>query len=239
MAHIDGQHTVCGYNRVGRVLPNVSWQTALSLLQKARSVLLEPEGNNALPRYIAFLRAINVGGHTVKMDRLRELFEALGFAQVETFIASGNVVFSTTPQSPAELEARIASGLRAALGYDVATFIRTDAELARIAAHRPFPPHELAAAQARNIAFLAQPLDASAVQKVLGLKSDIDDFAVHEREIYWLCRKKQSESTFSNIVLEKTLRVQVTFRGANTVNKMAAKYAAHITSPNDLSQRTA
>ena len=59
----------------------------------------------------------------------------------------------------------------------------------------------------------------------MALKTTIDDFATHEREIYWLCLKKQSESTFSNAVLEKTLGRQVTFRGANTVQKMAAKYA--------------
>ena len=45
-------------------------------------------------RFIAFLRALNVGGHVVKMDALKRHFERLGFADVETFIASGNVVFS-------------------------------------------------------------------------------------------------------------------------------------------------
>ena len=48
-------------------------------------------------RLVAFLRAINVGGHNVKMDRLRELFEALGLSNVETFIASGNVIFDSRP----------------------------------------------------------------------------------------------------------------------------------------------
>ena len=43
----------------------------------------------------------------------------------------------------------------------------------------------------------------------MALKTVIDDFAMHEREIYWLCLKKQSESTFSNAVLEKTLRQAV------------------------------
>jgi uncharacterized protein (DUF1697 family) len=177
-----------------------------------------------MPRYIAFLRAINVGGHTVKMDRLREIFESLGFANVETFIASGNVVFETTAQDTAALEARIAAELKEALGYEVATFLRTDAELARIAAHQAFPQSQLDAAQALNIAFLEGPLDAEAVRKLMALKTAIDDFATHEREIYWLCLKKQSESTFSNAVLEKTLRRQATLRGANTVQKMAAKY---------------
>ena len=179
-----------------------------------------------MPRYIAFLRAINVGGHTVKMDRLREIFESLGFANVETFIASGNVVFETLTRDVAALETRIATALQAALGFEVATFIRTAAELARIAAHEAFPQSQLDAAHALNIAFLDGPLDAESVRKLMARKTAIDDFATHEREIYWLCLKKQSESTFSNAVLEKTLRRQATFRGANTVQKMAAKYAA-------------
>jgi uncharacterized protein (DUF1697 family) len=177
-------------------------------------------------RYIAFLRAINVGSRTVTMDRLRAIFESLGFANVETFIASGNVVFETTVGDAAALETRIASALQAELGFEVATFIRTLAELARIAAHEAFPQSQLAAAYALNIAFLAAPLDAEAVRKLMVLKTAIDDFATHEREIYWLCLKKQSESTFSNAVLEKTLGRQSTLRGANTVQKMAAKYAA-------------
>ena len=49
-----------------------------------------------MTRYIAFLRAINVGGHTVKMAELKRLFEALGFTNVETFIASGNVIFDSS-----------------------------------------------------------------------------------------------------------------------------------------------
>ena len=177
-----------------------------------------------MSRYIALLRAINVGGHTVKMDHLRQLFEELGFANVETFIASGNVVFETTARNASALEKKITAHLKAALGYEVATFIRTPRELATIAAYQPFPPAEFAAAAAFNIGFLAEPLDAISTQKVLALKTDIDDFHVHGREIYWLCRVRQSDSKFSNAVLEKTLKRAATFRGANTVVKMAAKY---------------
>jgi uncharacterized protein (DUF1697 family) len=179
-----------------------------------------------MSRFIAFLRAINVGGHTVKMDDLRQLFESLGFSGVETFIASGNVVFETTSKNAKALEKKIENRLREALGYEVATFIRTGAELADIANYRPFRQPDLDAAVALNIAFLADTLDDMSKQKLMALKTEIDDFHVHGREIYWLCGKKQSESTFSNAVLEKTLGRQSTLRGANTVKKMAAKYSA-------------
>ena len=177
-----------------------------------------------MPRYFAFLRAINVGGHTVKMDALRRHFESLGFTGVETFIASGNVVFETSARNSRALETRIETALRAALGYDVATFIRTEAQLAALAAHTPFSPAALNAAQALNIGFLAAPLDKAGERKLMALRTDIDDFRVQGRELYWLCKQKQSESTFSNNLFEKTVGVSATFRGVNTVRKLAARY---------------
>lgn len=178
-----------------------------------------------IARFIAFLRAINVGGHTVKMDHLRQLFEASGFSGVETFIASGNVVFESHSTDTRSLEKIIESLLREALGYEVATFIRTESELADIANYKPFTQSELVTAAALNVAFLSDALDEEGRRKLMALKTEIDDFHVHEREIYWLCRKKQSESTFSNAVLEKTIGKRSTLRGVNTIKKMAAKYS--------------
>lgn len=68
-------------------------------------------------------------------------------------------------------------------------------------------------------------LDEKSKQGTMSLITEIDDLHVHGREIYWLCRKKQSESTISNAVFNKTLGMPATVRGVNTVKKMAAKYA--------------
>jgi uncharacterized protein (DUF1697 family) len=107
-------------------------------------------------RYIAFLRAINVGGHVVKMDRLRKLFEGEGFTNIETFIASGNVVFDGAgrPGKIDALERAIEGMLKAALGHDVATFVRP-AELRALAAHDAFSPAASRSATAFTVAFLA------------------------------------------------------------------------------------
>lgn len=178
-----------------------------------------------MPRYIAFLRAINVGGHIVKMERLRQLFESLGYANVETFIASGNVVFETKAKNAAALEKKIEQKLKEALVYEVVTFIRTEAELAAIAEYKPFPQPALEAAVALSIGFLHEPLDDESQQKLMKLRTESDDFHVHERELYWLTRVRQSDSKLSNAVFERALGKRVTFRGANTVNRMAAKYS--------------
>jgi uncharacterized protein (DUF1697 family) len=176
-------------------------------------------------RYIAFLRAINVGGHVVKMDRLRKLFEGEGFTNVETFIASGNVVFDGAGCG-ATLERTIESMLKDALGYNVATFVRTGAELRALAAHEPFSPAAIERATAFNVAFLSQPLDAKGKRALTALKTRDDDFDVHGREIFWLSRVRQSESMISNAVFEKTLDQRSTVRGISTVRKMAEKYGA-------------
>jgi uncharacterized protein (DUF1697 family) len=177
-----------------------------------------------MPRYIAFLRAINIGGHTVKMDALRQHFESWGFEGVVTFIASGNVIFEAGADNPQKLERLIETRLRAALGYEVATFIRPPHELVDIAGCQPFPDPQFITAVAFNVAFLKEPLDDGLVQKLMLRKTEIDDFRVRGREVYWLCRKKQSESSFSNAVLEKTTGKPSTLRGMNTLKKMAKKY---------------
>jgi uncharacterized protein (DUF1697 family) len=177
-----------------------------------------------MPRYFAFLRAINVGGHTLTMQTLRKLCESFGLSNVETFIASGNLTFQATEEDIPALEQKIASGLQLALGYEVTTFIRSEAELAEIAACQPFPQRELDLAVAYNVAFLSNPVDEPARQKLMGLTSAIDSFAPHAREVYWLCLKKQSESSFSNAVLEKNLGVRSTLRGMRTIRKLVARY---------------
>jgi uncharacterized protein (DUF1697 family) len=175
-----------------------------------------------MSRYIALLRAINVGGHTVKMEQLRKLFEALGFAEVETFIASGNVIFASDSSDPKALQRKIEAHLRQALGYEVATFLRTESEIAAIAQYQPFNETELKSAVALNVAFLAEPLTAEAQQALLTLKTAIDDFHVQGREVYWLCRVRQSESKFSNALFEKRLGVKATFRGFQAGHKISA-----------------
>lgn len=177
-----------------------------------------------MKKYIAFLRAINVGGHNVKMEVLKKYFEELGFRNVETFIASGNVIFETASGNTNSLEKKIESYLFKKLGYKVTTFIRTNSELENIINYKPFNEKELKSAQALNVAFIKEPLTTELSNKLRSLKSDIDDFNAFEKEVYWICKKKQSESKFSNAVFEKTLKIQATFRGINTVRKLAAKY---------------
>jgi uncharacterized protein (DUF1697 family) len=178
-------------------------------------------------RLVAFLRAINVGGHNVKMDRLRALFEALGLSKVETFIASGNVIFDSPATNTQKLEKEIEDHLRESLGYEVATFIRSVPELGDIASYRPFEASDLdREGNSLYIAFLRSAPGGEAREKLSEFRTEIDDFHVHGREVYWLCRKKSSESAFSGALLEKVVGMPATMRNATTIRRLAAKYPA-------------
>ena len=177
-----------------------------------------------MPKYIAFLRAINVGGHTVKMDYLRGLFESLGFSNVETFIASGNVIFDSTSKSNTALEKKIESFLFKSLGYEVATFVRSNSELAEIAQHQPFPASEVSASHALYIGFMATDGGQAAKANLRSLCSKTDEFHLRGRELYWLCRAKFSDSEISGPMLAKALGMPTTLRNSTTVKKLATKY---------------
>jgi uncharacterized protein (DUF1697 family) len=177
-----------------------------------------------MPQYIAFLRGINLGKRRLPMSRLKTAFEGLGFDDVATFIASGNVVFKSRSRAIPSLQRRIAEHLRDALGYDVETFIRTGAAVAAIARYRPFPEPRMRAAHVVCVGFLAVPLGTAGVKALMGLRTPNDDFHVHGTEVYWLCGSKQAESVFSNAVFEKTTKAKATFRGMRTVVNLSEKF---------------
>ncbi len=177
-----------------------------------------------MPRFFAFLRAINVGGHVVKMEQLRQIFESLGYSNVETFIASGNVVFETRARNTRRLESEIEHTLHLALGYEVTTYVRSSAELADIAGYDPFP-HALFESDANlYVGFLLEPLDGTNKQALVALRTENEDFCVRGREVFWYRRTGTTESALANSPVGKMLNKQATFRSINTVKRMAAKY---------------
>lgn len=173
-------------------------------------------------RYIAFLRAINVGGHIVKMERLRQLFEEMGLDKVETFIASGNVIFETSEGKRAELERTIESRLRQSLGYEVATFIRSAEEVAAVAVYRPFPDAAVAAAHALYVGFLHSAPDDEAISRLMTLQDGFHEFHLQQSELYWLALVNTAESKVSGAHIEKALGAPMTARNITTIRKISA-----------------
>jgi uncharacterized protein (DUF1697 family) len=174
-------------------------------------------------RYAAFLRAINVGGRVVKMDALRREFGAMAFTNVETFIASGNVVFDSSLRSVSRVEQTVEQALQHALGYPVATFVRSMPELVTLARH-PLFGGPLPNGTSLFVAFTRQAPSRDVTRKLLSFNNDVDEFHVHEHHVLWLRRGAFHDSKFSGALLEKTLGMPATVRNSTTVRKMAQKF---------------
>jgi uncharacterized protein (DUF1697 family) len=177
-----------------------------------------------MTRYVAFLRAINVGGHIVKMDALRRLFEGWGGENVQTFIASGNVVFDSSRRSAEVAERAIENHLRKALGYPVVTFLRTLPELSAVAAYAPFAQSEYDAGATLFVGFMKGSPAPSAARAIITLRSEVDDYAIQGRELYWLRRRQLMRSVSDGPPLDRILSSPITMRNVNTVRRLAAKY---------------
>ncbi|MBL9139521.1 MAG: DUF1697 domain-containing protein [Verrucomicrobiales bacterium] len=178
-----------------------------------------------MPRYVAFLRGINLGKRRLAMTRLQSLVQEIGYAGVETFIASGNVVFSTPQSNTATVETTIARHLEKSLGYPVDTFVRSLKDVDRIAGTRVFPQDGQEGITI-HVAFLHQPLPKETVAALGKIQTGYDEFRVHGRELHWLCHGKMSDSKVWTLPEVKALKMpSSTMRNITSLRKLVARFA--------------
>lgn len=169
--------------------------------------------------YIAMLRGINVGGQKmVKMDRLRASFEALGFAQVQTYLQSGNVVFKAGKGSPADLTDKIEKRILRDFGFPVTVVLRTAAELKETIRDNPFLKEKGIDATKLHVTFLSEA--PASVERLASLDSGSDRFRHSGKEVHLHCPDGYGRTKLSNNALEKALSVRATTRNWNTVNRL-------------------
>ncbi len=171
-------------------------------------------------KYIAFLRAINVGGHVVKMELLTKLLTELELKKVTSVLASGNLVFESRIKNASQLEKKMASHLLKQLGYEVETFIRTVDECRELLTALPFLKVGDDKSRTNYIALLKTDLTKAQEMTLESLISPTDDLKKGPRSIYWLSKKNLGESKMGNSLLEKKLNLKTTIRNANTLEKI-------------------
>ncbi len=182
-----------------------------------------------MSEYAAFLRGMNVGGHRISNGELGGCFEELGFRDVGTFRASGNVIFAADAADAeplVEMTARIEAGLEASLGYAVPVFLRTASEVRAIATHQPFAESLIAASRGKpQVAMLFAKPAAKARKEVLALASDEDRLAFGDRELHWLPSGGILDTALDFKLIGRLLGPMTT-RTKGTIEQVAAKYFA-------------
>jgi uncharacterized protein (DUF1697 family) len=177
-----------------------------------------------MPRYVAFLRGINLGKRRLTMSRLASLFEELGFADVATFIASGNVLFSCRSGDTRKLKARIAKHLEVSLGYDVDTFVRTAADVMAVGKFVEFD-NQVRQVGALNVGFFHERLPLAKERKLAAVRTDNDQFRVIGREYYWYSRVGVAKSEVWKLPEVKALQLpSSTVRNMNSIRRLVAKH---------------
>jgi uncharacterized protein (DUF1697 family) len=172
-----------------------------------------------MPKFIAMLRGINVGGNILKMDRLRELCDELGFKNTKTYVQSGNIVFESDRAASGLctlIEKRLAGETR----LPVPVIVRRPAELKKIIDGNPFLKEKGIDRSKLHVTFLAEPAGKDAQTKLAAIKAGDDRFCVAGKEIYLHCLVSYGETKLSNNALQKALGITATTRNWNTVNKL-------------------
>jgi uncharacterized protein (DUF1697 family) len=171
--------------------------------------------------HIALLRAVNVASNILKMEDLRELLSELGFADVRTYLQSGNVVF-TARGAPAQLACMIEKRLSETTRLPVSVIIRTPVQLQRIIAANPFAQQAGEAPKTVHVTFLAGSVPKAAAAGIGKLQSGRDRWHAEGGEIYLWCPNGYGRTKLTNSALERALGVRATTRNWNTLMALHA-----------------
>jgi uncharacterized protein (DUF1697 family) len=171
-------------------------------------------------RYIALLRGVNVGGNKkIAMADLRQLLSSLGYGDVATYINSGNAVFTSPRDDPAELAREIESGIARDLGLEVAVLVRTRDELEAVVQGNPFQVDATGPARFHATFLSVQP-DGERLAEIDPRLFAPDEFAVGDRVIYLKLLDGVSRSQLTFDFWERRFGLRATTRNWNTVTKL-------------------
>ena len=177
-------------------------------------------------RFVAFLRGINVGGHIVVKEKLKEAFTSLGFQNVSTYKQSGNVIFETDTANPQDIKAKIEDKLRSTLGYEVAVVVRTIPQLKSIIDLDPFKSKGKEGTSFL-VTFLAIAPPSFPPQLPLTIpKSTAQVISAKGTEVFSVTHGG-GEGALPNPFLESKLKVKATTRNMNIIKEIVEKYSGN------------
>lgn len=174
-----------------------------------------------MSRYAAFLRGVNVGGVTVKMDKLKKTFEAIGFANVKTLLASGNVLFTAPSANESTLVKKIEAKLETAFERKIGVLVRKIEELQRLAETGPFAGIKVTPQTRLYVTFLSDKTKSSLKIPYASPDGNFRIIRANDREVCSVATLSPNSRTVDLMsILEKEYGRKVTTRNWNTIEKV-------------------
>jgi len=176
--------------------------------------------------YAAFLRGINnLGQKPVKMDELKKAFESLGFKNVKTLLASGNVVFNSANSSPRVLAKTIEENLKKKLGHEIVVLIRTTGKLQRLADANPFKEIKVTPQTRLYVTFLSEKPKGGVKIPYESPHKSFKLLRATESEVYSVVMPSPHSGTRDLMgFLEKQFGRKITTRNWNTISRILKIY---------------
>lgn len=172
--------------------------------------------------YVALLRGINVGGHRkVPMKELAALCGTLGWQDVRTYVASGNVVFRSSAKSTEKLRLALEEALAERFGFDVSVVLRTGADIVRVSESNPFGEAAAKLGSEHYVCYLAAKPDPAKLGALVLPESDPTKLVADGTEVYLHTPKGYGNTKFENNFIERKLGVVSTARNWNTAMTLA------------------
>jgi uncharacterized protein (DUF1697 family) len=171
-----------------------------------------------MTRYVAFLRGINLGpSNKIAMPRLRAMAESLGYADVRSYINSGNLLFTSEGTDDA-LTAELQQAIQREFELKIDVAVRTEAQLRKVLSENPWPDAEPSQV---TVAFLTKPPADNAEERVAAVAAEHESYRFAGLEIWvnyagGLANSKLATQFF------KTIGVSATVRNVRTVGKLVA-----------------
>ena len=175
-----------------------------------------------MSKYVALFRGINVGGkNKVSMSVLKAAFEAAGFAEIRTYINSGNVVFRAEGEDAMTLQQMCRQIIVDTFGLDILTAVFSAEEYAEALNHAPDWWGNNAESK-HNAIFVIKPvLTAEVIEEVGETKPGYEQVESYGQVIFWSAPIKTfSQTRWSQVVSARTLYNSITIRNANTAKKL-------------------
>ena len=174
-------------------------------------------------RYIAFLRGINISGkNKVPMAELKKGFEEIGFAEVKTYLNSGNVIFSSDEDDMVEITNRIETMIKRQFGLEIPVFVISKETLEDILTHAPDWWGSEDKEIYDNLIFIIPPATFADVFNEIGEpKEELEKIKDYKEAVFWsFSRKDYQKTNWWSKTASIKISTKLTIRTANTVRKI-------------------
>lgn len=174
-----------------------------------------------MPKYVALLRGINVGGNNmIKMETLRETFASVGFENVKSYINSGNLIFETAKTDDGKLAKKIHDAIQNNFGFNISVMVRSMAEIKEVVEWAPFAG-QFESHKDVHVFFLNDKLTDEQEALLLAQGNENEIFAILGRHVACLLKIHITDSAVGKGFIDKKLKVAATGRNWRTVGKLA------------------